>query len=78
MKHPLTTTLSDMAYQFLVSQAKEEKVNKNAILEKALKLYKKMELKRQVEEGLKERQDEYRQIASEFAEAQFNALLKDE
>ena len=64
MKHPITTTLGDDAYQFLVTQTKQQKKNMNAILEKALKLYKKRLLKKQIEEGLKRDNEELCQIAN--------------
>jgi len=78
MKYPITTTLGSAAYHFLVAQAKKQKVNRNTIIEEALKIYKKMLLKQQVEEGLKDRQEEYREMAAEFEEVQSEALLKNE
>ncbi len=78
MKHPFTTTLNTWAIEFLKSQAKKEKTDRNDVLEAALKMYKKAKLKREVEEGLADRQDEYREITNEFASAQMDILLRNE
>ena len=66
MNHTITTTLSTDLYQFLLKEAKRLKLPKKAVLEAALKSYKKEQLKEAVLEGLKERQDESKQIATEF------------
>ena len=80
MKHPFTTTLSDWAIQFLIdeTEGKGRRANKNEVIEAGLKMYKKAKLKKEIEAGLKRDNDELRQITNEFAEAQFNALLKNE
>jgi len=66
MNHTITTTLSLDLYNFLVKETKRLKTTKKAILETALREYKKQQLREAVHEGLKDRQEEYRQIAAEF------------
>jgi len=76
MKHPFTTTLNTWAIEFLKSEAKKEKVDRNDVLESALKLYKIVKLKKEVDEAFADesRNEEYRQIAAEFKGANTKRL----
>lgn len=66
MKSPFTTTIDQSLLIFLTKEAKRQKVHRNVILEKALKLYKNLKLEMAVKEGLEDRQQEYRDIARDF------------
>jgi hypothetical protein len=70
MKTAFTTTIDPKLLAFLTREAKKEKVYRNTILEKALKLYKNMRLQMEVEKGMKDRYDEYKAINQEFFLAQ--------
>jgi len=70
MKSPITTTLDQSLVDFLAKEAKRQQVNRNEILEKALRLYKNFMLAKEVKEGLQDRQEEYRKIAGDFQAAQ--------
>jgi hypothetical protein len=74
MKNPITTTLDASLVDFLTREAKRQKVNRNDILEKALKFYKNFLLAKEVKEGLLDRQEEYRDMAQELSFAQQYAL----
>jgi hypothetical protein len=75
-KKPITTTLTKETYDFLVIEAKKENTSRREILEKALRLYKKIILEEQVKKGLKEREEEYRNTADEFFLAQNSSMQK--
>lgn len=66
MKSAITTTLSKQYATFLSVEAKLEGVPQNAILERALRLYKKWKLMHAVREGLRDRSEEYAAVAGEF------------
>jgi hypothetical protein len=74
MKASLTTTLDQTLLDFLGHQAKVEQVNRNTILERALKLYKNLKLEMAVKEGLKDRQGEYKSVAKNWLVPQKYAL----
>lgn len=74
MNHTFTTTLSNEIYEFLLKDAEETKSSKKHIIEEALKMYRKEKLRKAVEEGLKERYDEYKSIAAEVREVQITSL----
>mgnify|MGYP003950511831 CR=1 FL=1 len=74
MNHTLTTTLSNEIYEFLLKDAEETKSSKKHIIEEALKMYRKEKLRKAVEEGLKERYDEYKAIAAEVREVQITSI----
>lgn len=63
MKSPITTTLDQSLVDFLEREALRNNVNRNTILEKALRLYQNLQLELQVKEGLQDRQEEYRDFA---------------
>jgi predicted transcriptional regulator len=50
MSYTITTNLDDSVYNFLAQQAFTTKKTKKFIIEEALKIYQKQELKKQIEE----------------------------
>ena len=74
MSYTITTTLSEELYAFLVAEAKNLGSTKKAILEAALKEYKKQKLKNDVAKGLKLREKEYKEMQNQFSEAQAHSL----
>lgn len=74
MNHTITTSLESSIYTFLEQQSKTTKKTKKSIIEEALKLYQKYQLKSQIEAGLKERFDEYKEVNSDFSDTQFNSI----
>jgi hypothetical protein len=74
MNHTITTNLEHSIYIFLEQQSKSTKKTKKSIIEDALKLYQKYQLKAQIESGLKERYNEYKNFNNEFLDAQFNSI----
>ena len=74
MNHIVTTTLSENFFSFLWEEAKRKKTTKKAIIEKWLEYYKKLELEKQIVEGLKNRQEEYKDTSKSFRESQFNSI----
>lgn len=78
MKTAFTTTLDPRLLLFVAQEAKKQKVNRNEILEKALKLYRNLKLQMEVEEGFKDegRKEEYRGVSHEFLAAQRHLLEK--
>lgn len=74
MKNTITTTLEESIYNYLTSQAEKEKVPRNSIIEKALRIYMKIQLEKQVEKGFREREQEYRDSAHDFIDPQLNSL----
>ncbi|NDK08310.1 hypothetical protein EOM39_03610 [Candidatus Gracilibacteria bacterium] len=74
MNHTITTNLEYGVYNFLEQQAKATKKTKKSIIEDALKLYQKYQLKAQIESGLNERYDEYKDLNNDFFETQINSL----
>ena len=50
-----------------------EKIKKS-IIEDALKMYQKYNLKNKIEAGLAERYDEYKEINNDFPDIQFNSI----
>lgn len=70
MKNTFTTTLDSTLFRFLSEEASRQETPRNRVLEEALKMYRKAKLKKEVEEGLKERQKEYKKTSSEFLAAQ--------
>ncbi len=76
MKNAITTTLDSAWIQYLSEEAKKQHTNRNTIIENALKLYQSVHLAQQIQEGLMDRQDEYRSFAKEFEIAQKLTLKK--
>ena len=74
MKSPITTTLDQSLLDFLSQQAKVEQVNRNEILERAIRLYQNLNLEIAIREGLQHRQEEYKGIAGDFLALQKYAL----
>ncbi len=74
MNYTITTNLNSSSYLFLDEQAKKTKKTKKSIIEEALKLYQKYQLKSQIEAGLSERYDEYKSLNNEFLETQFSSI----
>lgn len=74
MNHTITTNLEYWVYNFLEQQAKATKKTKKSIIEDALKLYQKYQLKAQIESWLNERYDEYKDLNNDFFETQINSL----
>lgn len=74
MNYTLTTTMEQWVYLFLEEQAKITKKTKKSIIEDALRLYQKHQLKAQIEAWLKERCEEYKTINNEFSDIQFNSI----
>lgn len=76
MNHPITTTLSQHWYLFLKQEAQKKKVTCKSILEDALQIYKKNQLEKNIEKGLKERYAEYQSMNSESHKAQVSSLIE--
>lgn len=74
MNHTITTTMEHSIYTFLDEQSKVLKKPKKYIIEEALKLYQKNQLKAQIEVWLDERYWEFKTINKEFSEVQFNSI----
>jgi phage anti-repressor protein len=74
MNHTITTNLEYWVYNFLEQQAKATKKTKKSIIEDALKLYQKYQLKAQIESWLNERYDEYKDLNNDFLETQINSI----
>ncbi|MDR2411403.1 MAG: hypothetical protein LBD88_02200 [Candidatus Peribacteria bacterium] len=74
MNYTITTNLDCSAYNFLVEQASTTKKTKKSIIEEALKIYQKQELKKQIEKGLEERYKEQKTLNAEYSETQFKSL----
>jgi len=74
MNHTITTNLEYGVYSFLEQQAKTTKKTKKSIIEDALKLYQKYQLKAQIESWLNERYDEYKNLNNDFLETQINSI----
>ncbi len=74
MNHTITTNLEYWVYNFLEQQAKATKKTKKSIIEDALKLYQKYQLKAQIESWLSERYDEYKDLNNDFFETQINSI----
>lgn len=74
MNYTITTNLDSWVYLFLDEQAKKTKKTKKSIIEEALKLYQKYQLKSQIEAGLSQRYDEYKSLNGEFSETQFSSI----
>ena len=74
MSHTITTNLEYWIYNFLNKQSKQTKKTKKSIIEEALKLYQKLELKAQIEAWLNERFKEYKDINWDFFDTQINSL----
>lgn len=74
MNYTITTNLDSWVYLFLDEQAKKTKKTKKSIIEEALKLYQKYQLKSQIEAGLSQRYDEYKSLNGEFLETQFSSI----
>ncbi|MDD3144601.1 MAG: hypothetical protein PHV23_00660 [Candidatus Gracilibacteria bacterium] len=74
MNHTITTTMEHSIYTFLDEQSKVLKKPKKYIIEEALKLYQKNQLKAQIESGLDERYGEFKAINKDFSEVQLNSI----
>jgi phage anti-repressor protein len=74
MNHTITTNLEYWVYNVLEQQAKATKKTKKSIIEDALKLYQKYQLKAQIESWLNERYDEYKDLNNDFLETQINSI----
>ncbi|NVP17420.1 hypothetical protein HUU51_01755 [Candidatus Gracilibacteria bacterium] len=74
MNHTITTTMEHSIYTFLDEQSKVLKKPKKYIIEEALKLYQKNQLKAQIEVGLDERYGEFKTINKDFSEVQLNSI----
>lgn len=74
MNYTITTNLEASVYDFLSEQSKKTKQTKKSIIEKALKMYKKYQLKAQIEAWLEERYGEYKELNKEFINAQINSI----
>lgn len=74
MNYTITTTIEQSIYLFLQEQAKNTKKSKKHIIEEALKLYQKNQLKAEIEAWLDERLEEYKTINNEFSQIQLNSI----
>lgn len=74
MNHTITTSLNHWIYNYLEEQARITKKTKKSIIEEALKLYQKYQLKAQIESWLNERYDEYKDLNNDFFETQINSI----
>jgi len=74
MNYTITTTIEESIYSFLQQQAKTTKRSKKSIIEEALKLYQKYQIKAQIEAWLDERYEEYKAINNEFSEIQLTSI----
>jgi len=76
MTHTITTNLANHLYQFVDKEAKSRKITKRSIIEKGLKLYRKKQLEKQVEDGFKDRYNEYKDINKELRPLQAKSITK--
>ncbi|MDD3303219.1 MAG: hypothetical protein PHN31_06705 [Candidatus Gracilibacteria bacterium] len=74
MNHTITTSLEYGIYNYLEEQVKATKKTKKSIIEDAIRLYQKYQLKAQIESGLSERYDEYKNLNNDFFETQINSI----
>jgi hypothetical protein len=74
MTRTITTNLDYWIYQFITQQSLANNTTKRAIIEEAVKFYKKQLLKQQVKVWLEERYDEYTSLNNELSQAQFTSL----
>ena len=74
MNYTITTNLDYSSYLFLQEQSKKTKQTKKSIIEEALKMYEKNQLKKQIETWLTERCQEYKDLNNELWENQINSL----
>jgi len=74
MNHAFTTTLSLSTYNFLKQEAQRKKVTRKSIIEIAITNYRKNQLEKQVQEGLKERNQEYSDLQEEFLGVQISSI----
>lgn len=74
MNYTITTNLNSSIYNFLNEQSKTTKKTKKSIIEEALKLYQKYQLKSQIEIWLSERYDEYKSLNNELLETQLSSI----
>lgn len=74
MNHTITTTMEHSIYTFLDEQSKVLKKPKKYIIEEALRLYQKNQLKAQIEVWLDERYWEFKTINKDFSEVQLNSI----
>lgn len=70
----ITTSLDKKYVDFLRDTAKKQWLRQNEIIEASLELYKKKMLEQEIAEWFLSRQEEYRDIASDFVDVQFNSL----
>ena len=74
MNYTITTNLDYSSYLFLQEQSKKTKQTKKSIIEEALKMYEKNQLKKQIEAWLTERYQEYKDLNNELLENQISSL----
>lgn len=74
MSRALTTKLSPELFDFIKNEAVSNKTTMKYVIEKALKLYRKSKLQKEIAQGLLERQDEYQKNLADFHEIQINSL----
>ena len=74
MNHTITTNLEHSVYTFLDQQSKLTKKTKKSIIEEALKIYQKNQLKSQIESWLNERYNEYKNVNKDFSDIQLNSI----
>lgn len=72
--YTITSNLSRNLYDFLSLQSKKHKTTKRDIIEQALQLYQKHQLKQDVQNGLKERFSEYKSLNNEIHNAQRQSI----
>jgi predicted transcriptional regulator len=74
MTHTITTTLSEEIYKYICEMARIHKTSKKQVIEEAIKLLRKQKMAREIQEGLQERMQEYKEIGEEFHTAQASSL----
>ena len=76
MPNTITTNISDLEYTFLQQEAKRRKITKKKVIEEALNFYRKKQMEKLVQDGLKSRYSEYKDLNAEYLEAQ-NLSIKE-
>lgn len=76
MTHSFTTTFPSNIYTFLITESKKRGLSRNKIIQEALKLYKREQLRQKIKSGLITRQVEMKELAAETREAQVNTISK--
>ena len=77
MKYIISSSLSDDVYKFLLRETAARYTTRSKIIEEALHLYEQKKIEQEVEQGFKERYEEYRKINEEFSDIQRRSINLD-